>query len=363
MIARKPRIGALGGKTMPERSGHNPLIKISDVPPSRDDFEVIGVFNAAAVEKDGRTFLLLRVAERPVQNMPGKAAVAAYSPEEGGIKKIYFDKDDPGIDCSDPRTVVTPRGNYITSMGHLRGAWSDDGVNFAVEERPFLKAGTCLEKYGIEDPRITFIDGEYRITYSAISDDGIATALAFSRDLVSAEKKGIIFMSRNKNIVIFPEKTGGLYRALHRPFNKERARECIWIASSPDLIHWGCFKKIAVPGPSEWDIRKIGPGAPPIRTPEGWLEIYHGVDSEERYSLGVLLLDLNDPSRVIGRSRRPFLMPEEPYETGGLVKNVVFTCGAVRRDDGRIDIYYGASDDCVCLATASEEELLRSVKA
>lgn len=347
---------------MVTREKTNPIITASDIIPSREDFEVFGVFNGGAIAVDKRTFLLLRVAEKVIETDPDKAVIAKYDPVTKTIEKVFFDKNDPGIDCSDPRTVKTESdGKYISSIGHLRGAWSDDGVNFTVDEKPLLVAGTAFEMYGVEDPRITFIDGEYVITYSVISDDGIGTVMAVSRDLKSIERKGMIFLPNNKNVVIFPEKINGLYWALHRPFNKTRALESIWIAASPDLIHWGQFKKIVSPGPAEWDILKIGPGAPPIKTEKGWLEIYHGVDKDEKYSLGVVLLDLKDPSKVIGRSRSPFLFAEEPYEVDGLVKNIVFTCSAVKRDDGRIDIYYGASDDSMCLASIPEEELLKDV--
>jgi len=345
------------------REKTNPIISASDVNPSRDDFEVFGVFNAGAVAVGKRTFLLLRVAEKVKVEDPDKTAIAKFDPETQKIEKVFFDKNDPDVDCSDPRTVRTKtQGNFITSMAHLRGAWSDDGVNFIVEKEPLLVAGTALEMYGIEDPRITFIDGKYIITYSVVSDDGIGTVMAFSRDLKSAERKGLIFLQNNKNVAIFPEKVNGLYWAFHRPFNKVRTKESIWIAASQDLIHWGQFKKIVSPGPEDWDILKIGPGAPPIKTEKGWLEIYHGVDKDERYSLGAVLLDADDPSKVISKSKKPFLVAEEPYETDGLVKNIVFSCGAIKRDNGTIDVYYGASDDTMCLASIEEKELLEYAK-
>ena len=345
------------------REKTNPIITAADIPPSRDDFEVFGVFNAGAIAVGKRTFLLLRVSEKVKEEDPHIAIIAKFNPKTKKIEKVFFDKNNPNVDCSDPRTVKTKTdGNFITSLGHLRGAWSDDGINFVIDKKPLLEAGTALEEYGVEDPRITFIDGEYIITYSAISDDGIGTAMAISKDLEKVERKGLIFLQNNKNVAIFPEKINGLYWALHRPFNKVRSKESIWIATSPDLIHWGQFKKIVSPGPSDWDFLKVGPGAPPIKTEQGWLEIYHGVDKGEKYSLGAVLLDLNDPSKVIGRSSKPFLFAEEKYEKDGLVKNIVFTCGAIKRDDGRIDIYYGASDDTMCLASIKEKELLEDVK-
>ena len=344
------------------REKTNPIITAADVTPSRDDFEVFGVFNAAAVAVGKRTFLLLRVAEKVKEEDPSRATIAKFDPETKKIEKVFFDKNDPNIDCSDPRTIKTKtKGNFVTSMGHLRGAWSDDGVNFIIDKAPLLAAGTSFETYGIEDPRITFINGEYVITYSAISDDGIGTGMAVSRDLKSAERKGLIFLSNNKNVAIFPEKINGSYWAFHRPFNKVRAKESIWIAASTDLIHWGQFKKIVSRGPGAWDLLKIGPGAPPLKTEKGWLEIYHGVDQDEKYSLGAILLDADDPSNVIGRSKKPFLFAEESYETDGLVKNIVFTCNAIKRDNGKIDIYYGASDDTTCLASIDEKELLEYV--
>jgi len=344
------------------REKTNPIITAADVIPSRDDLEVFGVFNAGAIAVGKRTFLLLRVAEKVKIEDPSKAAIAKFDDGTGKIEKVFFDKNDPDVDCSDPRTVKTKTGgNFISSMGHLRGAWSDNGVDFIVDKEPLLTPGTGPEMYGIEDPRVSSVGGEYVITYAAVSDDGIATAMAVSHDLKRAQRKGLIFLPNNKNVALFPEKINGLYWALHRPFNKVRTKESIWIAASADLIHWGQFKKIASPGPGAWDILKIGPGAPPIRTEKGWLEIYHGVDNDERYSLGVMLLDSDDPAKVIGRSKEPFLFAEEPYETDGLVKNIVFTCGAVKRETGKIDIYYGASDETTCLASINEKELLAYV--
>ena len=161
-------------------------------------------------------------------------------------------------------------------------------------------------------------------------------------------------------MAIFPEKVGGKYIALHRPNNSGFGRASIWYAESPDLLHWGNHKCIVRPRDTQWESLKIGGGAPPIRTPEGWLVIYHGKGDNSVYSLFTLLLDINEPWKVAKRASKPFLTPTEPYETKGFFPNVVFSNGMVEKD-GKVYVYYGAADKSSCVATTDIDSLLASL--
>ncbi len=330
----------------------NPIITPADVIPSREDFEVIGVFNAGAVEIEGRTLLLLRVAERPI----GEGVVApVFNSDTGLVELMQFSQD---ADVSDPRIIKDGGQYYITSISHLRRAWSSDGVVFSVEDVPALYPSNKYEEYGIEDPRITYIDEKYYVNYTGVSRYGAGTMLAISDNMLSFGKKGIIFAPDNRDVAIFPEKINGRYYALHRPSPGMLSKPSIWLASSENMLDWGHHECIMMPRSGFWDGEKVGGGAPPIRTAEGWLIIYHGVDSEDSYSLGAALLDHDDPSKVIGRSSKPILLPCEPYEVSGFYGKVTFTDGAILRVDGRLDIYYGAADETICLAQADINEIL-----
>ena len=244
-------------------------------------------------------------------------------------------------------------------------ARSKDGYNFTVEEKPFIEPATEgefaeYEVFGVEDPRITYMDGEYLITYSAYSKHGVRIGLAKTKDWKSIERVSLITEADYRNVVIFPEKINGLYARLDRP-HSEISPWSMWISYSPDLRYWGDSKLIMKPEPYHWDEMKIGPGAPPVKTDKGWLNIYHGVFPTmdgSVYRLGVALHDLNDPSKIIGVGDNWILQPEEPYEITGYVHNVVFTCGAVPEDDGTLKLYWGGADTVMCAGTANISDLV-----
>jgi predicted GH43/DUF377 family glycosyl hydrolase len=225
-----------------------------------------------------------------------------------------------------------------------------------------MSAATPYETFGLEDPRITEIDGTYWINYSAVSPRGISTALASTQDFRTFTRHGVIFSPNNRNVTIFPEKIGGRYAALHRPMASEPGENAIWSAFSDDLIDWGSHRYVAGARAGSWDDMKIGGGAVPFRvrsnSHEGWLAIYHGVTlSPQTYSLGALLLDADDPSKVLGRSKDPILKPEAEYERHGFLDGVVFTCGLLV-DEDRVRIYYGAADGVTAVADLSVENIL-----
>ena len=339
------------------------------VAPSRPEFHVVGVFNPAAAMHNGETVLLLRVAEAPAFVPVGDVVAPIYDATSGALKLQRWRRDSQELDLSDPRVIAVGGRAWLTSISHFRVARSADGVRFRVDTVAAMRPETEYEAFGIEDPRITFIDGTYWINYTAVSSRGIATALASTRDFVTFERHGVIFAPDNRDVTIFPEKIGGQFAALHRPMPSGGglAKPAIWVARSPDLRAWGDHRFVAGARDGKWDDEKIGGGAVPIRVRapghDGWLAIYHGVTrSPVTYSLGALLLDAQDPSRVIGRSREPILRPEAVYEREGFFAGVVFTCGVLVEGDV-VRVYYGAADGVTAVADLSLAEILAGLSA
>ncbi|MCC5815210.1 MAG: glycoside hydrolase family 130 protein [Leptospira sp.] len=261
--------------------------------------------------------------------------------------------------------IMIFRSHRLNGRSILGKAESDDGFHFTVAKEPFMLPSEDekfkeYEEYGIEDPRIIELDGEYLITYSAYSRNGVRIGLAKTTDFSTIQRVSLITEADYRNVVIFPEKFNGLYARLDRP-HSEISPWSIWISYSPDLIYWGESKLIMKPMQYHWDEMKIGPGAPPIKTSRGWLSIYHGVFPTmdgSVYRLGLALHYLDDPSIIIAVCDEWILQPEEPYEITGYVHNVVFTCGAVPEDDGTVKIYWGGADTVMCVGTANLEELV-----
>jgi predicted GH43/DUF377 family glycosyl hydrolase len=270
-----------------------------------------------------------------------------------------------GVVKFNDRYIMIFRSHKLNGRSILGKAESDDGFVFKVDKEPFMVPAAEgifkeYEEYGIEDPRIIYLDGEYLITYSAYSRHGVRVGLAKTRDFKSIERFSLITEADYRNVVIFPEKFNGLYARLDRP-HSEISPWSIWISYSPDLKYWGESKLIMKPLQYHWDEMKIGPGAPPIKTARGWLSIYHGVFPTMDgciYRLGVALHNLEDPSKIIAVGDEWILQPEEVYEITGYVHNVVFTCGAVPEKDGSIKIYWGGADKVMCVGTADIEDLV-----
>ncbi len=334
------------------RHPQNPLIKPSDVKPSRPDFEVIGAFNAGVTRYNNEVILLLRVAERPISH---DAAWTSYPSmdEQGEISIRSVARTDSRYNLSDSRLIVDLQTNQLmlTSISHIRLARSLDGVHFKVDEHPWLTPMPPYETYGAEDPRITLINGVYYINYSAVSPLGIATALVSTRDFVNIDRLGIIFPPSNRDVTLFPARIGGDYICYHRPMPGGFGGLNIWLARSPDLKRWGNHQLVLQGMPDGWDGGRVGGGAPPLLTDRGWLSIYHAADRQQRYCLGFFLTPEENPERVILQSREPILSPETLYETEGFFSNVVFTCGALLKGD-TLQLYYGASDESIGLAEA-----------
>ncbi|OWR28523.1 glycosidase [Saccharibacillus sp. O23] len=347
------------------RYEENPLIAPADVAPYHEGFEVIGAFNAGVAVHEGETLLLLRVAERPLPREEGTVGAPMIDPVSGKVEVKELRLDDPRYDFSDPRTIRErgPEGAlaYLTSLSYIRIARSRDGRHFTVDDRPFIYPSGTLETFGIEDPRVTRIGDTYYIYFSAVSPAGIGESLVSTTDFVHAEHHGMIFGPDNKDVIIFPEKVGGKYYALHRPTTPSTGRPEIWLAESDNLLYWGNHKHLLGLRPEHWDSGRIGGGAVPIRTDQGWLALYHGATREHRYCMGAVLLDADDPSRVLARSARPILEPEAPYETDGFFGGVVFACGAAV-DGDTVRLYYGAADTSTACAELSLSEIMEGLE-
>jgi predicted GH43/DUF377 family glycosyl hydrolase/glycosyltransferase involved in cell wall biosynthesis len=381
----------------------NPLITPDQIEPSQPGFEVVSTINPGVATVGDDTILLVRVVERPRRDValepdakmvdlsgpvPRLAPLPIGLQPDQLIGMAYFDhdreppevvigyvpRDLPGLDLSDPRTIryrntaggFTPGQeeftDYLSHISHLRVARSDDGEHFTLDPDVQITALDPTEAYGVEDPRITQIDGLYHITYVAVSRLGITTARLTTRDFRSFERFGTIMYPDQKDVVLFPEKVNGRYLAFTRPMPGSFGRVLgLWLAESDDLDHWGGHRMVAEPRHRMWDEMRIGASLVPIRTDDGWLEIYHGADRMNRYGMGALLLDHGDPTEVLARSTRPLLTAEEPYEQDGFLHDVVFPSGHIELGDGRIRVYYGAADTSLCAADMAIDDVLATL--
>lgn len=294
------------------RHPSNPIITAADLP-----YAANSVFNPAAALGDGETILLMRVEDR--------------------------------------------RG-----LSHLTVARSSDGVaDWRIDARPtFVGEPDAYpeEMWGIEDPRATFLEekGRWIVAYTAYSRAGPLVSLAATEDFRTFERLGAILPPENKDAALFPVRFDGRWALVHRPVCGGFGAH-MWISFSPDLRHWGDHRLLLeARAGGWWDARKIGLSAPPLATDEGWLILYHGVRttaSGSIYRLGLALLDLEDPRRVLKRSSEWLFSPNETYERSGDVRDVVFPCGWTLVDD-EIRVYYGAADTSIALATGRLSELL-----
>ena len=263
-----------------------------------------------------------------------------------------------------------------TSVGVARSKNGIDGWRF--DPTPLMDSNDPEKPAELKrfyDPRLIEIEGRLYLCLAMDTRHGICGAIAaLSEDLRSYE---LISASvpENRNMVLFPEKIGGEFVRLERPmpvYSRGRDRFDIWLSRSPDLVYWGRSALVLGVEDVPFANDKIGPTASPIRTDRGWLTLIHAVDRDEtrgkngwekkwtkRYTAGLMLLDLNDPSKVLSVYKEPLIAPDLPVETDeGFRQNVIFPCGMLLEDDGEVRIYYGASDTCVCLATANVNDLL-----
>jgi len=340
----------------------NPIITPNMIKPSYEGLKVLGAFNPGATMYNDEIILLLRVAETCYKK-ENFVSVPYFNFKGSKPKLTILDipKNSKDLKLKDTRGVFYKGIDYLSSVSHLRLARSKDGYNFKVDEKPFILPYNETESFGVEDARISKIEDTYYINYTIVSGDGYSTFLASTKDFVKIKRHGIIFPPLNKDVVIFEEKVNNKYIALHRPSNHGFGLPSIWYAESNDLIHWGKHQCILRPNKSVFENQKIGGGASPIKTENGWLEIYHSKGNNNMYSLNLMLLDLKTPSKILALSQKPVMIPETKYEKDGFFGNVIFTNGHVVKDNKDILLYYGASDESVCIAETSVKKLLKSL--
>lgn len=341
-----------------QRFPENPLLSPLDISPSIPGLKVECLLNPGVFRFNGRIYLVLRVAERPEQKS-GSISFPIMG-ESGGVEILEFDKSDPLLHFGDARTLAYKGVEYLTTLSHLRIMGSDDGIRFKDEGFAPLAGEGELGTYGIEDCRVAWIGDTYYLTYTQVSAHGVGVGMRSTKDWRHFIKYGMILPPHNKDCCLFEEKIGGRYYALHRPSSPNLGGNYIWMAESPDLVHWGNHRCIVHSRPGMWDGQRVGAGASPIHTEAGWLEIYHGADANSRYCLGALLLDLEEPWKVLARSHNPIMEPVAGYERTGFFGNVVFTNGHVV-DGDTITMYYGASDSVVCGARFSVQQILQTL--
>jgi predicted GH43/DUF377 family glycosyl hydrolase len=301
-----------------QRHEANPIITVEDLP-----YPANTVFNAAATKVNNETVLLMRVEDR--------------------------------------------RG-----ISHLTVARSQDGLtDWQIDPQPTLLPSPDdhpEEIWGIEDPRVTYLTEreEWAVTYTAFSTGGPLVSLALTKDFKVFDRIGPIMPPENKDAALFPLRFGGRWAMIHRPvpdFPSVGAH--IWISFSPDLQHWGDHRiLITARKGGWWDANKVGLSPPPLKTPEGWLILYHGVKttvSGSLYRLGLAMLDLDDPRCLIARGDQWVFGPQRPYEVCGDVDKVVFPCGWIQ-DGDEVKVYYGGADTCIAVATAHVADLLAWLK-
>jgi predicted GH43/DUF377 family glycosyl hydrolase len=280
----------------------NPILRPNALHP----WEALNVFNAAAVHHNGLFHMLYRA---------------------------------QGVD-------------YVSRIGY---GVSEDGFHWSRLDKPVLSPATEFETRGVEDPRVTRIGDTFYMVYTAYSAHSTRVSLAASKNLIAWERLGIILPGEdNKDAALFPEKIGSRYCLLHR-----RPPD-IWLCHSDDLLHWADHQVVMQPRPNTWEHEKVGIAGPPTKTEYGWLLIYHAVDQDQVYRLGLALLDADDPSVVLHRGEDFFLGPREPWEVKGDVPNVVFSCGQVVNDE-TLYVYYGGADRVMAVATCPMSEMMDSV--
>ena len=260
-----------------------------------------------------------------------------------------------------------------TRQMNLHTGRSRDGIDWAIEPETIEWAATDARVGEIQkpfvhayDPRVCWIEDRYYVTWCN-GYHGPTIGVGYTHDFEKFYQLDNAFLPFNRNGVLFPRRVGGQYLMLSRPSDDgHTAFGDIYVSESPDLVHWGRHRQVMAPRPWTWESTKVGAGPTPIETPEGWLLIYHGVLTSCNgyvYSMGAALLDLDEPWKVIARSRDYLLSPQVPYEQIGDVPNVTFPCAALLdRPTGRLTIYYGAADTVVCLAHGYLPEIMDFVR-
>ena len=285
-----------------------------------------------------------------------------------------------GVARYEGRYVMLFRNDYGGAPGssqfagtNIGVAFSDDGIHWAPRPEPWIEWNDN-EIQRAYDPRITVIDGRCYFCLAVDTRHGIRGAIAVTDDFDQWE---VLSLSApdNRNMVLFPEKIGGKFMRLERPFpiygRGAPENFDLWFSDSPDCVYWGNTQLVLGSEQVRWANAKIGPGAPPVKTSEGWLTVFHAVNIDrsrelpawhpnwhKTYTIGLMLLDLERPWVVRGMHKEPLMVPEAPYELEGFRGYALFPGGMILEDDGEVKIYYGAADTVECLATARVDDLV-----
>ena len=271
-------------------------------------------------------------------------------------------------------TVLVARVEALTGVSHLTVARSANGIDrWKVASEPLLEPepGIESEQWGFEDARAVWVEelDRFVITCTAYGPAGPAVYLATTTDFVTVERKGIVVAAEDKNAALLPERVGGKWILFHRPTTGFGgvSQAGIALSRSDDLEHWSAPEPVMQPRTGAWwDSLRIGIGPPLVKTEHGWLMIYHGVKetvSGAIYRVGLALLDLEEPTRILRRADDWIFGPHESYERQGDVANAIFPCGLIVAPNGELRLYYGAADTSICLATGRLDELVERVLA
>lgn len=323
-----------------KRCAENPILSAADIP-----YDASLIFNAGVTKYNGKYVMAFR--------------------------NDYGSKEEQWRECVAKKKDRMPP--LKTSIGL---ALSDDGIHWTPGPKPVfvLESDEIFRAY---DPRLTVVDGELLMCFAVDTRHGLRGGIARTDDFELFE---ILSLSApdNRNMVLFPEKLDGKYLRLERPlpvYSRGGGEQFdIWFSDSPDLRYWGNTQLVLGAEQVPFANAKIGPAAPPVKTPEGWLTTFHAVriveeelDSwhtgwHKKYLAGLMLLDRKDPSKVIAMGEFPLIVPETPYERHGFRGDVIFPGGMILEESGEVKIYYGAADSVECLAIASLADLLAFCK-
>ena len=323
-------------KTPIIRHPDNPVLSATDIP-----FDASLIFNAGVCKVDGEYVMLFR--------------------NDYGATEADWRAFNAGERTEFPR--------LFTNIGIAR---SYDGVHWTPGPEPVFTFHDD-EIRRAYDPRLTVIDGRVVMCFAVDTNHGLRGGIATTEDFERFDVQSLS-LPDNRNMVLFPERIGGKYLRLERPlpvYSRGGGEHFdIWMSDSPDLRYWGNSKLLLGAERVPYANSKIGPGAPPVRTPRGWLTTFHAVANHGRdlltwekqwhkeYYAGLMLLDLDDPSRILGIAPEPLIAAETDYELRGFRGSVIFPGGMILEDSGEVKIYYGAADTVECLATAHVDDLI-----
>lgn len=257
-------------------------------------------------------------------------------------------------------TLLLVRVEDMRGFSHLTVARSADGfTNWQIDPEPTLQAdhSSREERWGLEDPRVIWLEEQrqFAVTYTSFSEGGPVVSLAITKNFHSFARLGAMLPPEDKDACLFPRRFRGRFALIHRPIVRGEAH--IWLSFSPDLKHWGDHRPLIKTRHAYWDCHRVGLAAQPVETPDGWIVFYHGVRNTTAgaiYRLGLVVLDLEEPWKVLKRSDEWIFGPREIYERVGDVGGVIFPTGVtVSKETDKLNLYYGAADYTVAVATAN----------